>query len=102
LWRHGVHVLVQRYPSEPGPVPTVWDKIRYGRTTATTLYALGPRVQLMEAAMDAQGVPGTAQLLFGSRNFTVAGDWWTRGYSLAPDGRILVARDVPSRGSSGG
>jgi hypothetical protein len=48
----------------------------------------------MEAAMGAQGVASAPKEVFGS-GFARTRDWWSRGYSMAPDGRFLVIRDVP-------
>ena len=55
------------------------------------IYYIGP-AGLMEVAIKA-GKAGTPRRLF-ARDFTVPSDVWTRGYSVAPDGRFLVIREV--------
>jgi Tol biopolymer transport system component len=57
------------------------------------LYYLTPAQALMEANMHADGSGEPPHLLLPP-GFTVRTDWWTRGYSIAPDGRFLVIRDV--------
>lgn len=56
------------------------------------IYYIGP-AGLMEVAMNAAGKAGTPHRLF-AYDFTVPSDVWTRGYSVAPDGRFLVIREV--------
>ena len=48
---------------------------------------------LMEVPVDAEGNPGTARELINS-GFATASDMWTRGYSIAPDGRMLVIQNI--------
>ena len=48
---------------------------------------------LMEVGMDATGNAGTPRQLV-SAGFNKIGDMWTRGYSVAPDGRFLLVREI--------
>lgn len=57
------------------------------------LYFLGAGRCLMTAPVGADGAIGPPRQLLPA-NFTLPTDWWTRGYSLAPDGRFLVLRNV--------
>ncbi len=47
----------------------------------------------MAAEVDARATVGPPRQIFAA-GFTTASDWWTRPYSLAPDGRFLVIRNA--------
>jgi serine/threonine-protein kinase len=61
--------------------------------SGTQLYYLTPTQALMEVNIHADGLAEPPHQLLPP-GFTVRTDWWTRGYSIAPDGRFLVIRDI--------
>jgi hypothetical protein len=65
----------------------------YATWRSRGIYFLAPRDRLMEVPADATGNTGTPRALFHS-GISVNGDVWTRGYSVAPDGRFLVIHEI--------
>jgi hypothetical protein len=61
------------------------------------LYYLSNRQALMEVNIRADGLAQPPHQLLPP-GFTEPTDWWTRGYSIAPDGRFLVIRDIAGAG----
>jgi dipeptidyl aminopeptidase/acylaminoacyl peptidase len=57
------------------------------------IYFLAPSAALMEVSVDSQAIAGEPRQVIAG-NFATLPDMWTRGYSLAPDGRFLVTRDI--------
>ena len=57
------------------------------------IYFLAPSGALMEVSVDSHWITGEPRELV-TGNFTTVNDIWTRGYSIAPDGRFLVTRDI--------
>lgn len=47
----------------------------------------------MEVSYDDRGGAGARRQVLPA-GFTEPTDWWTRGYSIAPDGRFLAIRDI--------
>ena len=57
------------------------------------LYFLDPRHALMEVPCRGGGCGGALRQVQGP-GFAEPGDWWTRAYSIAPNGRFLVIREA--------
>jgi hypothetical protein len=101
--QNGMRVYVQSYPltGQPRLVPAIEGSDPLWSRDGKRLYFIGSRGTLMEAPISS-GVPGEPKPVFppARPNFTISEDWWTRGYSLAPDGRFLVIRNAPAANST--
>jgi len=67
-------------------------------TDGRRLFFLNREYALMQVAFDRDGATGPPELLLPT-GFSGPRDWWTRAYSVAPDGRFLVTRDVSDDGA---
>ena len=63
------------------------------------LYFLDSNHALMEVACERSGCSGVPHGLLPP-GFAQPADWWTRAYSIAPDGRFLVIRDIAGESKS--
>ena len=63
------------------------------------LYYLDLSHTIMEVSYDGEHESTGAPHSLFSTNSSDPRDWWTRGYSVAPDGRFLIIRDVAGQSS---
>ena len=86
-------VFIQDYPggSTPVQVSRKGGREPLWAPDGKRIYFMDERRHLMEAGIGPNGAPGEPKELI-AEGFTETPDIWTRGYSIAPDGRLLVIR----------
>jgi len=92
----GAQIFIRRFDqsSPPRQISTAGGISPMWSRDGKRVYYLDPSHTLMEVAYDEEHQStGPPRGLF-STNSSDPHDWWTRGYSVAPDGRFLMIRDV--------
>jgi Tol biopolymer transport system component len=97
----GSQVFIQRFDqsSPPRQVSTAGGMSPAWSRDGKRLYYLDLSHTIMEVSCDGErGSTGAPRALFAT-NSNDPRDWWTRGYSVGPDGRFLIIRDVAAQSS---